>query len=92
MLAGWLFFKFVHTGEGWDRAGTFSVTGWLRFSTKDRAQPATPRPGTSARGRSGDLRADVDSILDKINSQGFGSLTEEEKQTLDDAKDLLSKH
>jgi len=42
--------------------------------------------------RSGDLRTDVDHILDKINSQGFGSLTEEEKQTLDEAKDLLSKH
>lgn len=37
-----------------------------------------------------DLRAEVDRILDKINSQGFASLTDEEKRTLDGAKDLLS--
>ena len=39
----------------------------------------------------GAMRSEVDRILDKINSQGFGSLTEEEKQTLDKAKDILSK-
>jgi hypothetical protein len=33
----------------------------------------------------------VDRILDKINSQGFGSLTDEEKQILDHAKDILNK-
>jgi len=37
------------------------------------------------------LRAEVDRILDKINSQGFGALTPEEKKRLDEAKDLLSK-
>jgi hypothetical protein len=40
----------------------------------------------------GDLRAQVDLILDKINSQGFGALTPEEKRILDEAKDLLSRH
>ncbi len=90
MLAGWFFFKFVHTGEGWDRAGTLTLPGWLRL--KGRKRPEAPARGVSAQWRSGNLRADVDRILDKINSQGFGSLTEEEKKTLDDAKDLLSKH
>ena len=37
------------------------------------------------------LRAEVDRVLDKINSQGFGALTEEEKRLLDEAKDLLSR-
>ena len=37
------------------------------------------------------LRAEVDRILDKINSQGFGALTADEKRLLDDAHDLLSK-
>lgn len=37
------------------------------------------------------LRAEVDRILDKINSQGFGSLTSEEKKKLDEARDLLSR-
>ena len=38
-----------------------------------------------------DLRAEVDRILDKINSQGFGALTDEEKRVLDEARDLLSR-
>ena len=37
------------------------------------------------------LKSEVDRILDKINSQGFGSLTEEEKQLLDQARDILGK-
>ncbi|MCC5022360.1 MAG: hypothetical protein J6386_06020 [Candidatus Synoicihabitans palmerolidicus] len=36
------------------------------------------------------LRAEVDRILDKINSQGFGALTDDEKQLLDQAKDMLN--
>jgi hypothetical protein len=38
------------------------------------------------------LRAEVDRILDKINSEGFGALTAEEKRLLDEARDLLSRH
>lgn len=87
MLAGWLFFKFVHTGDGWDRATTLRWPAWLRLKRKAAAKAL---PAGSPR-RSGDLRADVDRILDKINSHGFGSLSDEEKQILDDAKDLLSK-
>ena len=37
-----------------------------------------------------DLRTEVDRILDKINAQGFASLTDEEKRTLDSARDMLS--
>ncbi len=39
-----------------------------------------------------DLKAEVDRILDKINTSGFGSLTAEEKRTLDEARNLMSKH
>ncbi|MEX0322515.1 MAG: rhomboid family intramembrane serine protease [Puniceicoccaceae bacterium] len=35
------------------------------------------------------LKSEVDRILDKINSKGFGALSEEEKRTLDKAKDIL---
>ena len=90
MLAGWLFFRYLYANNGWDRAATFSLPGWLRFKTRQRSAPAAS--STSAPWRSGNLRADVDRILDKINSHGFGSLSDEEKQILDDAKDLLSKH
>ncbi len=38
------------------------------------------------------LKAEVDRILDKINTSGFGSLTAEEKRTLDEARNLMTKH
>ncbi len=37
------------------------------------------------------LQQEVDRILDKINTHGFGALTREEKATLDRAKDILGK-
>lgn len=52
------------------------------------AQPARYRVNISNRH---DLRGEVDRILDKINSQGFGSLTPEEKRLLDKARDILSR-
>jgi len=48
------------------------------------ASASTPAPSRE------DLRAEVDRILDKINSHGFASLTDDEKRTLDSAKDMLS--
>lgn len=36
-----------------------------------------------------DLKREVDRILDKINSQGFGALNEEEKRILDRAREVL---
>jgi membrane associated rhomboid family serine protease len=38
-----------------------------------------------------ELQKEVDRILDKINSSGFGSLDADEKATLDQAKDILGK-
>jgi membrane associated rhomboid family serine protease len=38
-----------------------------------------------------ELREEVDRILDKINVEGFGALNEEERQTLDRAKEWLGK-
>ncbi len=37
------------------------------------------------------LRKEVDRILDKINQEGFGSLSPQEKQVLDKAKEFLKK-
>ncbi len=36
-----------------------------------------------------DLKQEVDRILDKINTLGFGALTDAEKRTLDQARDIL---
>jgi membrane associated rhomboid family serine protease len=89
MLAGWIFYRYFYIRNGWDRASgvSLSLPAWLRWK--------------KAAGRSGDLkvnlqhrpdlRAEVDRILDKINSLGFGSLTDEEKKLLDEAKDILSR-
>jgi membrane associated rhomboid family serine protease len=70
---------------------------WLRRKKKPAAI-ATPKykvnmtrstANTPAPTRE-NLRAEVDRILDKINTQGFASLTDDEKRTLDSAKDVLN--
>ena len=90
LMIGLFYFRYLHANNGWDRPPGFSLPAWLRFPGKTTAPPVgfapTPPPRDSE-----DLRAVVDRILDKINSEGFGSLTPEEKHTLDTAKDLLSK-
>ncbi len=91
MLAGWLYLKLFHASHGMDRAASFSLQlpAWLKrrekkatFEIPVATKPTKPSPN---------LRAEVDRILDKINSEGFGSLTEQEKRVLDDAKDMLSR-
>jgi hypothetical protein len=77
MLAGWLFFRFVYANNGWERATSFSGAGAgcaSRAANRTRPRPAA---APQAPWRSGNLRADVDRILDKINSHGFGSLSDE---------------
>lgn len=93
MAAGWLFFRLVHQRE-WrepDRASTIELPRWFRRAKSSPVKPAyqvnvSPPPPSRE-----DLRAEVDRILDKINSQGFGALTAEEKRRLDEAKNLLSR-
>lgn len=96
MLAGWLYYRLVYARNGSDRASwapSLELPAWLRrrkegaahTKTAQQVDIAKPAPGTA------NLRAEVDRILDKINSQGFGALTEQEKRILDDAKDMLSR-
>lgn len=42
-------------------------------------------------GNSVSIKEETDRILDKINAKGFGSLTDQEKETLEKAKKLLEK-
>ena len=63
------------------------------FQAPMRAQEQKParnpfQPSAQSRDKD-DLQREVDRILDKINEQGFGALTAEEKRTLDEAKDVL---
>jgi membrane associated rhomboid family serine protease len=72
---------------GGSSRASIELPRWFRRRKKD----AAPRFHVNLTNRS-DLRAEVDRILDKINSEGFGALTEEEKRLLDEARDLLSRH
>jgi membrane associated rhomboid family serine protease len=94
MLTGLLYYRFIHNA-GWfnpqDRADV-ELPRWIKRARKPALPPpevevaATPPPATPQ-----DIRAEIDRILDKINSQGLGALTPEEKRVLDGAKDLLSR-
>ncbi len=89
MLAGWIYYRYFHARNGWDRASGVSISlpAWMRRKKAIR-QSGDLKVNLQHRP---DLRAEVDRILDKINSLGFGSLTDEEKKLLDEAKDVLSR-
>lgn len=92
MLAGWLYYRFVFANRGYDRASSspaIELPAWLRRRKKHPTPAPTSKVNLSS--PPGDLRAEVDRILDKINAKGFGALTDEEKRLLDDAKDMLSR-
>jgi membrane associated rhomboid family serine protease len=89
MLAGWIYFRYIHEA-GWrlrKPSSDIELPRWLRKKPKAVAPPPVQIDLTSRE----DLRAEVDRILDKINSDGFGALTADEKRLLDDARDLLSR-
>lgn len=92
MLAGWLYHR--HLAH---RPALSDFASWRKASARE---PAWVRRGAAAKSRRAgrysvnikgpaNLRAEVDRILDKINEKGFGALTDEEKKTLDRAKEEL---
>ena len=88
MMAGWIFFRYLSRPARpftAPRHGTESPA-WLNRAARPGADSA-PQP-RSEPGSRAHLRAEVDRILDKINSHGFGSLSAAEKRVLDEAKDL----
>ena len=89
MAAGWIYFRYFHEAR-WRLPSSKSdieLPQWLRKKAK---APTPVVYQVNLTNREG-LRAEVDRILDKINSHGFGSLTPEEKRLLDEAKDQLSR-
>ena len=94
MFAALLYYRFVHLRE-WrtpDGPAELELPRWLSKTTKTPTQDApaklAPPPPSNPREN---LRAEVDRILDKINSEGLAALTPEEKRLLDDARDQLSR-
>jgi membrane associated rhomboid family serine protease len=94
MLTGLLYYRFVHNAQWFnpEDRGDVELPRWIKRAKKTSAAPpvfditAAPPPNSPQ-----EIRAEVDRILDKINSDGFGALTAEEKRVLDEAKDLLSR-
>jgi membrane associated rhomboid family serine protease len=93
LAAGVLYFRFVH-----NRSGSFFSQSNARpameepewFKRKQKSKPTITYQVNRSSNRD-ELQREVDRILDKINATGFGSLDEDEKQTLDRAKDILSR-
>ena len=92
MLAGILYYRYIH-----NRSIPFATSSRPRTSVElpdwfKRKQKISRDTSYKVNRRSRDeLQKEVDRILDKINASGFGSLTVDEKQTLDRAKDTLSR-
>ena len=90
MAAGWIYVQAFHGKNWWHlnfRRKAVQMPTWI----KKQGSGGTVSTYNVNYGSKEYLRAEVDRILDKINSQGFGALTPEEKKRLDEAKDLLSK-
>lgn len=88
MLTGWLFFHFVFARpEGRTSQPSVELPAWFKKKSGTRSQGKFSVNMANRKV----LKEEVDRILDKINSQGFGALSEDEKKVLDRAKDLLSK-
>ena len=91
MLAGWIYGRYIHhrTGELVFLRPAIELPTWMR--KRKRAATALPPTFIVHVAPPQDLKVEVDRILDKINSQGFGSLTEEERHILDEARDVLNR-
>ena len=84
MLAGWLYYQFVHESR-WRPAAPTTSAEWT-----EETEPAVA-PGGPGAAAHRDIRAEVNRVLDKINSHGFASLTPQERRVLDEAKNSLSR-
>ncbi len=92
-LVGVLYFRYIYSKQSPFGSAASSpsieVPEWFKRRKKTAAHTSysVNRPVTKTK----DLQKEVDRILDKINTSGFGSLDDAEKATLDRAKDILSK-
>ena len=90
MLGGWLFFRFALPGNFGFKLPSVDVSPPKWFTDKKTKRTANGRFRIKFSNRE-DLQNEIDRILDKINAQGFASLSEEEKRTLDKAKEILNR-
>ena len=91
LFAGWLYFRLSQGGVGYffrSRA-THSASRSNRSLSVEPANSSVLTPLTPTKQRE-HLRLEVDRILDKINSTGLNSLSRDEKEKLNQAKNLRS--
>jgi membrane associated rhomboid family serine protease len=92
LFAGMLYYRFFHNSAGSFFGSASSkpsveLPEWFKRKQKSDRN-ISYKVNHSSRD---DLQKEVDRILDKINATGFGSLSDTEKTTLDQAKDILSR-
>ncbi len=90
MFAAWIYFRLVYRREWRNPDGRVEMELPKWFKRPATEQPASVPVKVESFSRE-DLKAEVDRILDKINSEGFSALTPEERQVLDSARDMLSR-
>ncbi len=92
LLVGWVYYRYFHE-TNWltlpARAET-ELPRWLQRAKKAPAATIAAANTPSVASRQ-EIRAELDRILDKINSHGLASLTAEERRLLDNAKAHLSR-
>jgi membrane associated rhomboid family serine protease len=90
MLTGFVYYRFMYDSNWFGRGehDEVELPRWLKRAKKAPAAPAEFRLNVAT---PEEIRAQVDRILDKINSQGFAALTPEEKRLLDEARAALSR-
>lgn len=87
-LGGWVFVKFILNKDFTFTKPDIHPPSWMKSKKTTNAKTDSYRINFTNRKT---LQKEVDRILDKITISGFGSLTDEEKETLDKAKELLNK-
>lgn len=84
MLFGWAYIKYWFNNNDERPAKK-------RFPIRILKDSDSPRKTRKKKKKKAFVSTDVDAILDKINEQGFQSLTDEEKQHLEKSSERLSK-
>lgn len=92
MIFGYIFYRFVYQRNPYYKDSPLSVplAGLFKRNKGKKSAPAF-KYKVNVSSEPLDLKVEVDRILDKINSKGFGSLSDNEKRILDEARDLLRK-
>ena len=96
MLGAWIIFRWClksYSNYGVPPVSspkpTVNLPGWIskKIFFKGKREGSAPKPNSPR----ATLQKEIDRILDKINTKGFGALSAQEKETLDKAKDILGK-